>query len=343
MVRLEIGRDERGRERVVGEALLAGRDRDIARALDHGYQVISLQQAPSIDRTVARLRIPENKTIEAAVVELRGLAPGAIVTENTVYRSSQSSISISTAPAHPMRAAAPRGDLGIIDTGADVSALASPGALAGQRSFAGAYTPRDHGTIVAELASRMGMRVRVADVFGVANDGGLAASADALIAALDWMVANNVAVINISIEGPRNAILEQEIRVAARRGHVIVAAAGNGGPTAAPAFPAAYDGAVAVTAIDGTGHAYRRANRGNYVAFAAAGVDIPVALADHQVTVSGTSFSSPIVASQIAALMRTVSPAEARRALEALQHQAIDLGAPGRDPVFGWGAINPPQ
>lgn len=343
--RMEIDRDERGRERMAGEALLAGRDRDISNALARGYQLISLQQVAAMDRTVARLRVPDGRTVDQALLELRRLAPNATVAANNVYRGSQMRIAYGGAASnHHTRTSPPIGELGLIDTGADSGAIDAPSALVGHRSFAsGAYMPREHGTIIAKLAADLGMRLRVADVFGEAHDGTLAASADAIIAAIDWMVANNVAVINISIEGPRNAILEREIEAAARRGHVIVAAAGNGGPMAAPAFPAAYEGAVAVTAVDGTGHAYRRANRGDYVAFAAAGVDVHVALGDRDLTVSGTSFSAPVVASQIAALLHAPSPTEARRALQTLQRQAIDLGAPGRDPIFGWGAINPPQ
>ena len=46
--------------------------------------------------------------------------------------------------------------------------------------------------------------------------------AERIVAALDWMIANRVPVVNISIEGPDNAVLEEMIRRAAERGHHLV-------------------------------------------------------------------------------------------------------------------------
>jgi hypothetical protein len=56
-------------------------------------------------------------------------------------------------------------------------------------------------------------------------------------------------------------------------------------------------------------------------------------------TVSGTSFASPVVAVEIARRLPKPDAGAARKAVEALAAQAIDLGAPGRDPVFGYGLI----
>ena len=58
---------------------------------------------------------------------------------------------------------------------------------------------------------------------------------------------------------------------------MIVAAAGNGGPTAPPAYPAALRPVVAVTAVDSKDHIYRYANQGRYIMVAAPGVDEPAA------------------------------------------------------------------
>ena len=55
-------------------------------------------------------------------------------------------------------------------------------------------------------------------------------------------------VVTISLVGPRNAVLERAIGAAQRKGVVVVAAVGNDGPAAPPAYPASYDGVVAVTA-----------------------------------------------------------------------------------------------
>ena len=56
--------------------------------------------------------------------------------------------------------------------------------------------------------------------------------------------------INVSLVGPRNALLERVVASLVSRGHLIVAAVGNDGPAAPPLYPAAYDGVVGVTAVD---------------------------------------------------------------------------------------------
>ncbi|MEQ1493785.1 MAG: S8 family serine peptidase, partial [Terricaulis sp.] len=144
---------------------------------------------------------------------------------------------------------------------------------------------------------------------------------------------------NISVEGPDNAVLAEMVRRAAERGHIIVAAAGNGGPAARPSFPAAFDGVLAVTAIDESDRPYVRANRGDYIDFAAPGVDINVDVNGSMARVSGTSFAAPVIAAEAAAHLHAPSPAESARVLTNLRARAEDLGAPGRDNIFGWGAL----
>ena len=65
---------------------------------------------------------------------------------------------------------------------------------------------------------------------------------------------------------------------------VIVAAAGNDGLAAPPRYPAAFDFAIAVTAVDAELDAYDRAPRGEHIDFAAPGVDVFVPLAAAEAT-----------------------------------------------------------
>ena len=333
-----VEHDEHGNERLSGEALLTGTQAEIEAAIHAGYTPISQQALPSMDCYIVRLALPVGIGVDQAVAELRTLAPHAIVAPNNVYHSSEASIS--TAPAsrraRPVRA---RGTMGIIDTGVDAAAFGE-GVVVNQRAFAAAApTTRAHGSAVAALAAEHGMRLHVADVFASSATGEQIASAESIAAALDWMMGNNVAVINVSIEGPNNPVLQALVRRAFERGFVIVAAAGNGGPSARPAFPAAFDGALAVTAIDERDRPYVRANRGEYIDYAAHGVDISVSTGSENLVVSGTSFSAPLVAAQIAARLTTPSPERARTLVAEMQNAAVDLGAPGHDPIFGWGAV----
>ena len=59
--------------------------------------------------------------------------------------------------------------------------------------------------------------------------------------------------------------------------------------------------------------------------------------------VTGTSFASPIIAARFAILMARPDAGEAKRAWRALERAAIDLGAPGHDPVFGYGYLGSPR
>ncbi|ANP45712.1 S8 family serine peptidase [Candidatus Viadribacter manganicus] len=332
-----VEHDSHGDERVVGEIILIGQARDIARANGAGFREIS-SQALASGGVITRLGAPQGMSVEDAARRLRRLAPRAIVTANNIYRSAEALVrtqmgAVAAAPA-PLR-----GVLGVIDTGVDTSAL-PPNAVLSHQAFAGAAPiAHEHGSLVASIAVANGARVQVADVFGHSTDGALAASAERIASALDWMIANRVAVINISIEGPNNAILAEMIERAAERGHLIVAAAGNGGPTARPSFPAAFNGVLAVTAIDTSGAPYFRANRGAYIDFAAPGVDVPVALNGAVLRATGTSFAAPVISALAAAHLSAPSPRQSNRVVEHLRAGAEDLGAPGRDNVFGWGAL----
>ncbi|GAM97877.1 extracellular protease [alpha proteobacterium U9-1i] len=338
---IELARDDLGREYVAGEVLMAGVAADVIRATEAGYRIISEQALGPDNRVLARLLVPETISVTRAIDELRVIAPAALVTINTAYRTTQATrFAVASAPGAGRRLG--QGLLGVIDTGADPAALATTEAMVASRGFGSAgYLAREHGSAVASIATRLGVRVSVADVFGPSTTGAPIASASAIAAALQWMVDAGVPVINISIEGPQNQVLERLIGEAARNGHVIVAAAGNGGPLAGPAFPGAYEGVLAITAVDRTGHPYLRANRGDYIDFAALGVDVPVRVREGYATVSGTSFASPMVAAQIAARFHRPSATEAARVIADLRQSVLDRGRPGRDPVYGWGEVRP--
>ncbi|HSO08042.1 MAG TPA: S8 family serine peptidase, partial [Pelomicrobium sp.] len=160
-----------------------------------------------------------------------------------------------------------------------------------------------------------------------------------LLAGLDWLLAQDVRVINLSLGGPPNALMAAAIAAVTRRGVVIVAAAGNGGPGAPPAYPAAYPGVIAVTANDAAGNVFERANRGDYVLLSAPGVDVWVP--DHAGGryVSGTSFAAAAVTGAVSLLLRSKPEATPDQVGRHLCATARNLGDPGRDPVFGCGLL----
>src|SRR3546814_17507179 len=76
------------------------------------------------------------------------------------------------------------------------------------------------------------------------------------------MAARQVAVVNISLVGPPNLLVRTAVTTLGRRGQLIVAAVGNDGPAAAPLYPAAYPGVIAVTGVDARHRVLMEAGRG---------------------------------------------------------------------------------
>jgi subtilisin family serine protease len=162
----------------------------------------------------------------------------------------------------------------------------------------------------------------------------------ALATGLDWVAAQKPAVINMSIAGPDGAVLRAAVERLFAAGIALVAAAGNQGPEAPPAYPAAYPHVLAVTAIDRELKPYAQANRGTYVALAAPGVAIWTSDPKGAgVFRDGTSFAAPF-ATAVLAQARAAAPQRALpEVLKDVESRARDLGAPGDDPVFGWGLV----
>jgi subtilisin family serine protease len=118
----------------------------------------------------------------------------------------------------------------------------------------------------------------------------------------------------------------------------MVAAGGNAGPKSPPLYPAAYANVIAVSGTDAQDRLFPASNRGGHIAISAPAADLFLPAPDekYQVT-SGTSFSAAYV-SGLAALILERNPAlkpDEVRAL--LTKTARDLGAPGRDDLFGAG------
>jgi subtilisin family serine protease len=238
--------------------------------------------------------------------------------------------------------------IGMIDSQVDASHASLSSSSIQSRSFVsgGVDVPRFHGTAVASIIAAndehyTGLAphadLYAAGVFEVDPQQGEIASTLSLIRALDWLLSSDVEVVNISLAGPANRLLESALKRATERDILIVAAAGNGGPTAEPMYPAAYDSVIAVTAVDADGQVFRLANRGDYLDIAAPGVDLQHARAGGGYAASsGTSFAVPF-ATTAAARLRRLHPQQ--DAIELLYASAKDLGPPGPDEIYGHGLL----
>lgn len=131
------------------------------------------------------------------------------------------------------------------------------------------------------------------------------------------------------------------------RGVLLVAAAGNEN-TIQDSYPAAYDGVLAVAAIDKYEDRAWFSNYGDHVAVAAPGVSCySTYLNKTYRKLQGTSMASPTVAGLLtlgASLLLKKNPSIGRAVMrdllrETLQETAMDLGQPGKDLYYGWGGI----
>ncbi len=304
-------------------------------AVETGYRVLRQERLEALDLTTTVLAPPRRLSLARAVERLQALNPGAEITFNHVHAPAgevEESGSAATVVSAPQRSGA---RLGLIDTGVDASHPALAGSRITQRGFAGTARVGAHGSAVASLmvgrsgafsGGAPGADLLVADIYGGQAAGGASTT---LAQALAWMVEQRASVVNVSLVGPRNGLVERAVERAQASGVIVVAAVGNDGPAAPPLYPAAYAGVVGVTGVSGRNQVLPEAARGAHVDFAAPGADMAAAGGGGGWTsVRGTSFAAPIVAGLLAL-----------RGQAALESQATDLGARGRDPVYGAGLV----
>ena len=181
----------------------------------------------------------------------------------------------------------------------------------------------------------------VADVFSQDASGSPLAESLSLLKAFEWMDAFGVRIINLSLAGPNDPLIEQAIARLSKKGTIFVAAAGNDGPTAPPNYPAAYEPVIAVTAVNKKLRNYRHANRGNHIDLAAPGVGIwTAAPGEKEGYLSGTSFAVPFVTAVAATHYRQLNKPSRKSLLRVVATK--DLGPKGRDPIYGRGLVLAP-
>jgi subtilisin family serine protease len=241
--------------------------------------------------------------------------------------------------------------IGLIDTEINTSHAALQNQKIVTRSLVtnGVNTANaDHGTAIAALLvgshkseSFSGLlpsaELFAASVFRQRDPTNIDTTSEWVVSAIDWLISQRVHVINMSIGGPRNLLVEAAIQRTIKSGIPVIAAVGNGGANAEPVFPAAQQGVIAVTAVDNELALYEKANQGDYIDFAAPGVDTWTASANGGgKSVSGTSFAAPFVTANIASLLKIYGP---EKYYTQLQKTVNDLSPTGKDNKFGWGLV----
>ncbi len=351
--RAELDRDSRG-ELVVRAEVVAIDITDVAleTAKKADFLVKRTKDLPDLGVKITILQTPRGWTARRGLAKLRKLDPDGTYDFNHVYLDSgdiTGPVVARTAPAETtVDAGGARPRVGVIDGGVDAGHLSLRSSVVHRFGCNGDYFPNAHGTAVGSLlagyaANFSGAAPRAelfaADVYCGSPTGG---SVDEAAAAFGWMAQQHVAVINVSLVGPRNALMERVVKTLVDRGYLIVAAVGNDGPASPPLFPAAYPGVVGVTAVDAKHRVLLEACRGKHVEFAAPGADLIAAVQaqpDAFADVRGTSFAAPLVAGLLAREFVAPDVAGRDRIVAALVAKAEDLGPRGRDDTYGVGLV----
>ena len=348
---------------------LALSDADLALLLARGYAVIEARAVPQVGIVARRLAIPPGTTLEAARNEVRALASGADADFNHYYRSEQaaggSACDGPHCPAFALigwepgvstpGACGARVRIGVIDTGINPDHEAFTRARLDLHRIAPEATDLSravHGTAVVSILvgspdSRSPGLLPEAEVIAVdafhRRGGDERADVFALAAAIDYLAARDIRVVNMSLAGPPNTVLERAAAALTAREVLVVAAAGNGGPQAEPAYPAANPDVLAVTAVDATGQVYRRAGRGPHVDLAAPGVEVWTAASVRGARPkTGTSFAAPFVTAVAASILAAEPGLDRAGLVSRLTGGARDLGEAGFDEVYGHGLVQAP-
>ena len=313
--------------------------------------------------TLYRWRVPNGISVPRAVQAIQGDARVASAQPNYLFTLQQTeAAAVEGDPAQyelgklrlPQAHGMAKGNnvlVAVIDSGIDVSHPDLAGSIAesydaiNDKNKATATTPHKHGTSIAALVAGHGklmgaapsarvLAIRAFDPAGKSAEG----TTFNILKGLDWAAAHGARVINMSFAGPSDPAISRSLTAAHKKGIVLVAAAGNEGAKSPPLYPAADPNVIAVSATDADDNLLEQSNRGNHIAIAAPGSQIMVAIpyGGYEVS-SGTSYSAAEISGVLALMIERKPGLTPDQARGILLSTAKDIGAPGRDPMFGAG------
>ena len=240
--------------------------------------------------------------------------------------------------------------IAILDTGVDgTHPDLAPNLVPGWNTYDNNSNTADvygHGTEVAGTAAAAGnngigvasvafncsiMPIRVSDLNGWGYSSTIAIG-------LVWAADHGARVANISYEMTGDLTVSSAAQFFDSKGGVVTVSAGNYSTVLTiPDDP----NVLTVSATDSNDALASWSNTGTPIDLAAPGVDIyTTSMGGGYGSVSGTSLSAPTAAG-VAALVISANPSlSSAQVQQVLKQSADDLGAPGWDPVYGWGRVN---
>jgi subtilisin family serine protease len=307
--------------------------------------------------TLYRWRIPDRRSVAMVVRALEGDRLVASAQPNYLFTLQENEAKSQGDAAQyglaklrlPQAHELAKGDnvlVAVIDSGVDINHPELAGSVAETfDALTTPVTPHQHGTAIAGLIAAHGklmgsapdakiLAVRAFDT----KDAGAEGTTFNILKGIDWAATRGARVINMSFAGPPDPAIHRSLEAARKRGIVLVAAAGNAGPTSPPLYPAADPNVIAVSATDADDKLFDKSSRGRHIALAAPGAQILVAIPDGGYEVSsGTSYSAAEVSGIVALMLQRkpdLTPDQLRAILRAT---ARDLGPKGPDVMFGAG------
>ena len=318
---------------------------------------LELREFSMTGRRIARVRINDRRPVATVIRSLQAEASIAGAQPNYLFAFNQGA----AAPTDPMQYAVTKLHLpeahalakgtsiriAVVDSMIDATHPDLAGTIAASYDATGsAAKPHFHGTGVAGVIAAHGKLTGAAPSVQILaitafNPTDSKARGWDILKGLDWAGESKADIVNMSFAGPTDPEIHIHLAALREKGIVLVAAAGNDGPKARPAYPGSDPDVIAVTATDSDDNLYDHANQGSYIAVAAPGVQILVASpgGSYQMR-TGTSFSAPLVSGVAALLLernRKLDPAAIRAILTST---AQHLGAPGTSDQFGAGLVN---
>jgi subtilisin family serine protease len=302
---------------------------DDALAQSLGLTKLSSVSISLLNGRLVRYRIPANLAMPQVIASLTSDARVSLAQPNNNYltvgqksRAAKAPAQYSLAklglePVHKISQG--RGvPVAVIDTGVDVSHPVLSKALIQSFDAVGDGKPKAqrHGTAIAGLITGQGKVQGVAPLSSLLS----------------------VRAFYMHPVYKRPVTVKRALENAYNKGVILVAAAGNGGPKAAPAYPAAYENVIAITALDHKDKLYAHANHGSYLTAAAPGVDVLVpSLKKGYRYSSGTSIAAAHISGLVALLLERHPEASSQTIVDAIKNSAHDLGPKGYDVQFGAG------
>ena len=281
--------------------------------------------------------------------------PDAIVapdfTPNDPYFTSQWHLAQIAAPAAwDTTVGSPSVIVAILDTGVDgTHPDLAPNLVPGWNTYDNNSNSADvygHGTEVAGTVAASGnngigvasvafgcklMPVRISDTSGLGYSSTVASG-------LTWAADHGARVANISYEFTGDSVVDSAAQYFNSKGGVVTVSAGNYSTVLTNADD---PNVLTVSATDSNDAIAPWSNTGTPIDLAAPGVSIyTTTMGGGYSPASGTSFSAPVTAG-VAALVISANPSlTSAQVQQVLKQSADDLGAPGWDPVYGWGRVN---